>query len=468
MRLALQRGNARRGPRGLVLYDREAALRAVTWKHAATLEVGRRVNGSTSADHATWRMTWSPSLRHHPVALTQAADLIKEGCMPARVHDHESSNHLRRDANAARRAMPRTPEEVLAFLPHGTSDWRSVLAALLKLHNGKHSTKDKGVSFKTMADRQRFYFGFFAELRRETRFKIDPRQLRGKHVEAMVERWVERGLSTATIHNYLSFLRTFAEWLGKCGMVREPAFYVGSESPHAHRHQIATVDQSWSTHGVDIEATIQKVAQVDSWVGLQLELCHRFGLRPKEARHFRPHEAERTRAQALPADAEAHPECDTFVRLLQGTKGGRLRDVPVTTDEQRELLARLKRLVPPGGYVGRANKTALQNQHRFYYVVRRLGISKKVMGVVAHGLRHQLANDLFEEHAGVASPVRGGDVPTEAMASTRYRVSRLLGHARERAAAFYIGSRRNVSAAKKKGDDDDGGNDQGGAPCSPA
>jgi hypothetical protein len=77
-----------------------------------------------------------------------------------------------------------------------------------------------------------------------------------------------------------SFLRTFAEWLGKSGMVREPAFYVGAESPHAH-HQIATVDQSWSTHGVDIEATIQKVAQVDSWVGLQLELRHRFGLRPK-------------------------------------------------------------------------------------------------------------------------------------------------------------------------------------------
>jgi hypothetical protein len=83
----------------------------------------------------------------------------------------------------------------------------------------------------------------------------------------------------------------------------------------------------------------------------------------------------------------------------------------VTTDEQRELLARLKRLVPPGGYVGRANKTALQSQHRFYYVVRRLGISKKVMGIVAHGLRHQLANDRFEAHAGVASPVRGGDVP---------------------------------------------------------
>ena len=39
--------------------------------------------------------------------------------------------------------------------------------------------------------------------------------------------------------------------------------------------------------------------------------------------------------------------------------------------------------MPPGGYVGRPDKTAKQNQHRFYYVVRRHGISRKDLGVVA-------------------------------------------------------------------------------------
>ncbi len=387
--------------------------------------------------------------------------------MTSRVNHRPDSNRLHAAARSSGRRSPATPEEILSSLPYGTNDWKAVLMALIKLHNAKHSVKDKGVSIKTMEDRRRFYFGFFTELRRETRFKVEPRQLRGRHVEVMVERWVERGLATATIHNYLSFVRTFAEWLGKNGMVREPAFYVGPDSPHANRHQVATVDQSWSAKGVDIDATIHKVAQSDKWVGLQLELCHRFGMRPKEARHFRPHDAERTREQAMPADAAAHPECDTFVRFQQGTKGGRPRDVPVTTDAQRGLLARLKSVVPPGGYVGWPDKTAKQNQHRFYYVIRRHGINRKDLGVVAHGLRHQVANDKFEEDAGVPSPVRGGDVPAEVMADARYRVARLLGHARERAAAFYIGSRNSVLAGKKNGGED-GGNDEGGAPCSPA
>lgn len=380
--------------------------------------------------------------------------------MPMRVKKEHATNQ-------PGRRLPSTPDDILLSLPYGTHNWKAVLSALLKLHNAKHSTKDKGVSRKTMADRSRFYFSFFVELRRETRFKVEPRQLRGRHVEVMVERWVKRGLSTATIHNYLSFLRTFAEWLGKAGMVREPAFYVGPDSPHAHRHQVATTDKSWTEKGIDIEALIERVAQTDMWVGLQLELCHRFGLRPKEARHFRPHDAERTRGQANPADAAAHPECKSFVRFEHGTKGGRARDVPVTTDAQSRLLARLRFLVPPGGYVGRPDKTAKQNQARFYYVIRRHGISKKDLGVVAHGLRHQLANDHFEEHAGVPSPVRGGEVPPEVMADAGYRVARLLGHARERASRCYIGSPSSVPAGKKS-DDVGGEDDEGEASCCPA
>jgi hypothetical protein len=73
VRLALQRGNALRGPRGLIPYDCETALGAVIWKHAATLGVGCCVNDSTSSDQVSWRMTWLPSMRRHPAALTQAA-----------------------------------------------------------------------------------------------------------------------------------------------------------------------------------------------------------------------------------------------------------------------------------------------------------------------------------------------------------------------------------------------------------
>ena len=140
------------------------------------------------------------------------------------------------------------PESYLAANPPGPkTDYIRVLGALLKLYNDEHATKRKLISFKTKGDRQRFLVSFFRELRRHTPYKnLDPRQLAGRHVQHMVGRWQDRGLATATVHNYLSFLRTFAGWLGKHGMIREPEFYVGKDSPLAHRSQNAVADKSWT------------------------------------------------------------------------------------------------------------------------------------------------------------------------------------------------------------------------------
>ena len=353
-----------------------------------------------------------------------------------------------------------SPEVVLRSLPIGTKDWRRVLGALTALHNYKHARKKKGVSIQTMRDRQVFYFGFFDELRTETRFVIEPRQLAGRHIEEMVRRWIGRDLATSTIHNYLSFLRSFAGWIGKPGLVLPPTHYVGADSPHAHRSQVATEDASWTARGIDIAPLIAEVATTDVWVGLQLELCWRFAMRPKEARHFRPHEALIRREYARPGDAEAFPDVQLFVRVEHGTKGGRTRDVPLETTEQSELLERLKSIVAPGAYVGRPGRTAVQNRTRFYYVVRRHGVSKDRLGIVSHGLRHQTANDRFEAEAGVPSPVRGGCLAPGEAQDAKHRVSRLLGHSRERAAAFYIGSSRaavaiDPDAAAEPRDDDE-------------
>ena len=43
-------------------------------------------------------------------------------------------------------------------------------------------------------------------------------------------------------------------WIGKAGMVLPPEHYVGSDSPHAHRKQVATEDKSWSAKHIDIKA----------------------------------------------------------------------------------------------------------------------------------------------------------------------------------------------------------------------
>ena len=77
---------------------------------------------------------------------------------------------------------------------------------------------------------------------------------------------------------------------------------------------------------------------------------------------------------------------------------------------------------------------------RFYYVIRKFGISKAGLGVVAHGLRHQYANDHFEDDAGGESPVRGGKARPPGNDIARRRVARALGHNRGRASSSYIGS----------------------------
>lgn len=98
------------------------------------------------------------------------------------------------------------------------------------------------------------------------------------------------------------------------------------------------------------------------------------------------------------------------------------------------------KLVPPGAFVGRSGFTSLQNQARFYYFICKFGISKAELGVVSHGLRHQYANDHFEADAGGPSPVRCGTARPQGNKPARKRVSRVLGHNRERASTGHLGS----------------------------
>ena len=351
--------------------------------------------------------------------------------------------HARREV----RTSPSDPHFILETLPKGTRDWPRVLGAILRLHNHEHSSKHKGVSLKTMNDRQKFLYGFFAELRKQTSFRdADPRHLGSRHIEVMVERWVARGLATATIHNYLSFLRTFAGWTSKPGMVLSPDHYVGEDSPHAHRSQVASEDHSWSAKEVDALALIARVSEADPWVGLQLELCYHFGMRGKEARHFRPHGCIIDRQDAMPRDTEPFPGVQQFVRIDHGTKGGRPRHVPLVTDAQRDVIAKCCARVEPGMYVGYPGISPLAAQSRFYYVVRKFGISKRELGVVVHGLRHEHVNDRYESDAGRPSPVRGGS-NTGDTTQARTRAARVLGHGRLEVTTCYLGTMRVVPPA---------------------
>ena len=157
-----------------------------------------------------------------------------------------------------------------------------VLHCVLVIHNQEHSKLIKTVSQKTMLDRERFYFKFWDDLRFNTTFReADPRILTNRQVQAVARLWAERKLSVATVHNYLSFLRTYAAWIGRPGMVRDVATYFGDDSHYVHRDRTANFDRSWIARSVEVEAKIAEVTAYDPWVGIQLELCYHFGLRAR-------------------------------------------------------------------------------------------------------------------------------------------------------------------------------------------
>jgi len=309
------------------------------------------------------------------------------------------------------------------------SDWKRELQDILNRHNNYHAVKPKGVSFKTMDGRANFLFAFFAELRRndERNYKVLPSGLRGRHVKFMVTRWVARGLSPGTIQVYLSYLRVFAGWIGKEGMVLEAASYV-SDPSLVQRTLCATADHSWSAQGIACDKLIARVAEFDTFVAAQLSMALAFGLRMKEAIMFQPFRAV--------------TEDGASIRLLRGTKGGRVRLVPIDTDAKRAALDLARRVaVSEDGHLGDPRRSLGQNRTRLYTVLARFGVTKRQLGVTAHGLRHQYGNDRYEHLTGAPSPARGGDrLDREVDRSARLQVASELGHARENISTAYLGA----------------------------
>ena len=87
----------------------------------------------------------------------------------------------------------------------------------------------------------------------------------------------------------------------------------------------------------------------------------------------RPRRAE-VPASAVP-EAERDPDLPhevTYLEVEQGTKGGRLRYVPIDTPEKRAALEEAKRLVTvKGAHLGRPGKSLAQNMRRYDHVMGR-------------------------------------------------------------------------------------------------
>lgn len=311
-------------------------------------------------------------------------------------------------------------------------DWKVQLAGILKQHNHRASNRNKNVGTETMQLRWKILFLCFSELRLLGYKLEDPANLKEKHVRVLAEHWESEELSASTIQNRISILRTFSVWIGKAGMITDSINYV-KQPQSVTRSQIARVDKSWSTNSVVFEQVFKQIEAYDQRTAAQLLVIKAFGLRRKEAVSFRPHIAMRIG--------------DNFNDIVVefGTKGGRPRVVPIETDEQRYALEYAKRLAKtPNAHIGWDDLTITQAVKKFANTMQKFGLTKKDMGVTAHGLRTEFAITVYQDASGAKAPVRGGvagDVDPDIDELARMKASSALGHSRTSVTNSYYGSR---------------------------
>lgn len=303
------------------------------------------------------------------------------------------------------------------------------VTVLLDVLGKAHMHRDKPTSFATKKARAYVAHMAINDLKESGYHVKNLLNLDDRHVEAILTAWSTRGLSASTLATRISILRWLATGLGKRGLVRDPADY-GFTAESMHRPQIAAEDRSWSAHGINTEEQLERLNTEDPRVGIVLEMSRAFGLRITEALLIKPRVAH---------------TADTL-RVEEGTKGGRTRIVPVRTAAQRDVLERAKKmadLTERGNLVPR-RLTPAQARQRVYYVCRKHGLTRAMLGVTPHGLRHEYANNLYEEVSGTPSSVRGGsEILDKAAEEAALRaVSNELGHARLAITGSYLGPRK--------------------------
>lgn len=239
--------------------------------------------------------------------------------------------------------------------------------------------------------------------------------LKPKHVDALIERWLDEDKSEASIRNRLSWLRWWAEKIGKPNIVhRDNGHYNVGERHETGRNRAKTFDHA--------KFRSLECPYVRSSILLQVA----FGLRREEAIKFQPQAAMRGDHIALQAS---------------WTKGGRARTIPITTPEQREVLYRIATFIKGRGSLIPPQLSYVEQLKRYEYQTRKAGYRN------LHGYRHAYAQKRYLTLTGLPCPLAGGkrwdamtDKERAADRAARRQVSAELGHARLKITDTYLGS----------------------------
>jgi len=313
------------------------------------------------------------------------------------------------------------------LLPLG---FRNELQRILDQNIAYRAVRKEGVcSAHTQYDRGLIIRMAFAQLWDMGVRLPSPRNLGNRHVFMLMERWDQEGVTVKVLHTRISCLRIFARWIGKDGMIKDVRDYLPERD--LTRRTTAKVNRAWEANGVIPQEVISRARALDERLALMLSMQDAFALRMKESIEMRP--------------ANCLAESGKVLEIYEGTKGGRLRRIDIDSDYKREVFEWARRLVATGrdGRIRWPNRTWKQARAHYYYLLRKLGVTKVDLGITSHGLRHGYAQAKYQDLTGLPSPIVGVDpkeVDPQAHRDAGIQVTRDLGHGRLQVTASYYGS----------------------------
>lgn len=272
--------------------------------------------------------------------------------------------------------------------------------------------RNRDGSYNTQADRQALLSNFAETLVKLGYGLRDIKGLKEKHIQAVVKYWQEKSLTNATLKNRVSAIRYLAVKINKPNIV--PSNQELSIGKRRYVPQFNRAIKNPDFSGVK-----------NKYVYVSLQLQRVFGLRREEAIKIKPHIADKG---------------DHITLIPSWCKGGRGRDVPIHTPEQRHWLEMAKNLVEKGNSLIPPEKNYIRHRYTYDKEVQQAGLKN------LHGLRHAYAQMRYEELTGWSAPINGGPSSKQLTAAmkkidheARMIITEELSHSREQITVNYLG-----------------------------
>ena len=309
------------------------------------------------------------------------------------------------------------------------------VAAVVDQH-GRIRVNGKTASERTFRQTHEVMASFSRRLHRLGFFIEDVSSLREKHIRAVVRSWWDDRISAKTMQNQYSRLKIFCAWIGKSDIINRErkgvAYYVPEVAPDAFKvATVASHSKSWTGNGLDVATVLERAFANDHRHGVMLSMGVAFGLRKKEMLLLKPWKADK----------------GLYLEIAENVaKNGRYRTIPIETGDlgkvQRRALEMARQMCQRTNSMCWPELSLKQAENRYYYLMKKLGLTKGELGVTGHGARAEYAEvTLLLE--GVVPPTLGGyasQTPKETREAAVIKVAQAMGHNDTHTSGAYYGS----------------------------